>query len=539
MKLFGIGRIRSRLAAALQPSPMVLKPYTNRMPLRWRVAGGISVVLLTLLSLIYGFGYALTTPFMLKEFLAPLVPLACVAIWALPESKAEPSRALEVLFWAFFLATILWPNYLAVALPGLPWISAVRLIGLPMATVLLIRLSTSKDFNDQIRGSVSTIPAMGRFMAGFVAIQIFSVAISDHPISSADVVFDNQIGWTATFFIACYMFRRPGTAQLWVAAYCICAVLLCPLGIWESKLEHVPWADHVPKIFAVQDESVQRALAGARRLGIGDYRVEGPQSTSLGFAEFLALSIPFLLHYIGGPYRTIVRLLAIGAIVLIFYVILISHARLGVVGFFLATLLYLLIWSLRRWRRFKGGLLGPAIVAAYPTIFLAVIVASFFVGRIRNVVWGNSETAASNQGRIEQLKAGIPMLLTHPWGYGTGRGAEKLGWTDPGGVLTIDNYFLLVALDWGILGFIFYYGMIVMVIWYSARYGWLRTNERHPEHTLLFPAGVAMSVFIVIKTIFSQTHNHKLQFMIMGMICALIYRVRFGVPGDDAPAKEA
>ena len=36
VKILGFGGIRSRLVGAFQPSPMVLKPYANRMPVRGR-----------------------------------------------------------------------------------------------------------------------------------------------------------------------------------------------------------------------------------------------------------------------------------------------------------------------------------------------------------------------------------------------------------------------------------------------------------------------------------------------------------------------
>ena len=110
--------------------------------------------------------------------------------------------------------------------------------------------------------------------------------------------------------------------------------------------------------------------------------------------------------------------------------------------------------------------------------------------------------------------------------------ADVLHYTTPGGVVTIDTYFLALALDWGILGFLIYYGMILMVTWKAVRYGWTG-GARTREHGYLIPAGIALTEFFVIKTIFSQTHNHALVFIMMGMVAALIYRIRFGVPGDE------
>jgi len=283
---------------------------------------------------------------------------------------------------------------------------------------------------------------------------------------------------------------------------------------------------------------VQRVLAGSRRLG-EEYRVQGTQSTSLGFSEHLALATPFFLHFaLGDGYKLWTRVAAAVCLPLVFTVILSTQARLGVLGFMLGGLLYVGFWAMQRWRASRHSLVGPAVLAAYPAFFVAFITASFFVGRIRRMVWGSGETQASDEARREQLRLGIPKVLTHPWGYGTARGADELGYAGPSGIVTIDNYFLLVALDWGILGFIVYYGMIVMAVWASGRElvaGRLRTREQ----AWLIPVTIALIEFFVIKTIFSQTHNHKLEFMMLGMVCALLYRIKFGVPGEELPPKGA
>jgi hypothetical protein len=521
----------------VKPVPLVIRPYVAPVTGWRRRAGWVSLCLLAVGLLVYGFYYAITTPYLLKAFLAPFVPLAAFTVWALPESGATPTRSLNRLYWAFFLGTMLWPNYLALALPGLPWISVVRLLGLPLAIVLLVRVSTSKEFVGDVGSVVKSIPALGTFMAVFVAIQVLSIFVSSQPLNSVEQVFDNQISWTAIFFVSCFVFRERGTVERWAAWFCISSVLICVMCLWEIKLQHVPWAGHLPSFFPVNDPSVQHTLAGSRRLGTGDYRIEGNQSTSLGLAEFLALATPFFLHFVAGDFKFRTRAMAALSLPFVFFMILETHARLGMVGFFLSILIYLSVWSYEQWRSSKSNILGPAIMAAYPVFFVVFVAASFFVQRLKTLVWGNGETAASNEGRMEQIRDGIPLILKRPWGYGTGQGAEKLGFTDGAGTLTIDNYYLLVALDWGILGVIFYYGLVIMSAWAAGRNGWARKMPQR-EYTFLLPAGIALVEFFVIKSIFSQTFNHKLQFMIMGMIAAVIHRMRNGDSSAPVSAKK-
>lgn len=515
----------------------VLKPFSTEFAIGWRrYAAWLLMAGLIIVCLFYGFFYAITTPFMLKEFMAPLLPLAAIAVWALPDMKTAPTRTMNRLFFAFLVMAICWPNYLAIALPGLPWITSVRLVGFPLAFVLLLCLSISPEFRAQTLASVRSIPRLATFIAAFVAIQCFSILVSRHPFESLNAVIALQISWTAIFFVACYAMLTPGYAHKWAYILWMGAVFVCVLGLWEQKLGHVPWLNHIPSFLAVGDEYVQRILAGGRRLGIGDLRIQSIHSTSLGLAEFLALATPFIIHFmVADTYRPALRIAAGASIPLIFYVIILTQARLGSVGFFMACLLYLFAWAFGRWRHVKGTLIGPAVVMAYPVIFVAFMAATFFIGRLKKIVWGGGDAAYSNEGRMDQLRMGIPKVLARPWGYGADQGADALGYTNLAGTLTIDNYYLLIALDYGIVGFILYYGAILLTIYAAAKYG-LAAKMKDPEQALLIPLGISLSVFFVIKSIFSQTQNHALQFMLMGAVAALVFRAQYGATANTPRA---
>jgi hypothetical protein len=75
------------------------------------------------------------------------------------------------------------------------------------------------------------------------------------------------------------------------------------------------------------------------------------------------------------------------------------------------------------------------------------------------------------------------------------------------------------------LGFLLYYGALLLAAIYSMK---VSHFEPLPERelTMLIPVGISLAVFIVIKSVFSQTENHFIPFILMGMACALIYRIR-------------
>jgi len=220
-----------------------------------------------------------------------------------------------------------------------------------------------------------------------------------------------------------------------------------------------------------------------------------------------------------------VRLLALATGPLLLFVVIASGARLGMIGVCLTFLAYVLAWGGIRWRRVKGGLLGPAIVYAYPAFFAVFIAATILIGHLRRLVWGGGETEASTDARQTQYHMGWPKILSHPWGYGIGRGAEALGFHIPSGFLTIDTYYLTVVLEYGVLGFILYFGTFLWAIGHSTRFLLTPFEKRDREAGFLLAACICLMNFVTIKSVFSQQDNHPMVFMVLGMVVALVQRI--------------
>src|ERR1700743_921869 len=126
-----------------------LAPYHSVERRRVRNAIGVSVFMLFLF--IYGFYFSAFVPTYFAFFMLPVIALGFLVIWPLPDVNWAPTRTLEWFFYATFIGLIAWPNYLAIALPGLPWITVLRLTAFPMALLLLICLSMSHDFRTKMK----------------------------------------------------------------------------------------------------------------------------------------------------------------------------------------------------------------------------------------------------------------------------------------------------------------------------------------------------------------------------------------------------
>jgi O-Antigen ligase len=517
----------------------ILPPYYDEVGIKRRRLRRYSLLIgLLLFCFFYGFAFALFAPYLMVAFAIPLVIVTGLIIWALPDVQHPPLKLMDLLFFGFIVTIFAWPNYLALALPGLPWITVARFFSAPLAITLLVCLSVSQTFRSNLKAIFSAAPVIPIALGLFVLYQALSIALSNKPSYSINQFLNDQTSWTVIYVCSAFLFIKPGRAERWASLMWGLVVFLCLIGLIEHKLGHVPWAGHIPS-FLKMDTFVDNVVAGSTRITTGDHRVAAIFYNGLTFSEFLALTAPIVMHFASTERPRWIRVAAAATIPLMLVLVLLTQSRSGALGIGLASLLYVLAWAVMKRRR-DGGLIPTAIVAAYPALFAVAVASSVFIGKIRHKVWGGGEHTSSNQARVDQYARGIPMVLTHPFGHGIGRGGEALGFYLPNGVLTIDTFYLEIALDYGIVGFLIYYTIIYSGIFYAARSS-LR-SDRERETSLVIAAGLMLVNFSVINSVFSEQYNHPLVFAALGLVSALVYRIRLKAPAHsegDAPTLAA
>lgn len=156
-----------------------------------------------------------------------------------------------------------------------------------------------------------------------------------------------------------------------------------------------------------------------------------------------------------------------------------------------------------------------------------------FIGRLRNMFWGNGSEQSSTDARVAQLTIGLPKVLSHHQGYGIGMGGETLGFR-PFGRMTIDNYYLSIALEYGVIGFVIFYGMFAAAIYYCAS-ATAKHRFQSRNFGFLTAIGISLLTFVVIKSSFSEQDNHPLIFMMLGMAMALCARAQAEPQAEPIP----
>jgi hypothetical protein len=500
----------------------ILRPYVNpRHPARMiaRVAFPIG---LAVACLIYGFLFGLTAPFLLLPFAVPIVILVALAIWALPEQKSAPTMTMEIFFAGVLISLLVWPVYLAIAIPGLPWITLIRLTSFPMTFLFLISLSTSSRFRHELGSVLFSIRPLWICLAIFVSVQFLTLPLAKRVGEAVEAAIISQINWTTMLLVAMWVGSKPGRAELYTKLIVMLAAPMIIIALFETKTDAVLWINNVPSFLKIDDELAAQYMSTGVRHNMN--RVKAIYSNPLTFAEYLALTTPFLIHMAIQKYNIVARVAAVVMIPLFFHCVQMTDARLGNVGMLVSFLSYFLLWGLLQLRKNVRSLLAAAVVYAYPAMFAVVLVAVMTIHRLHVLVFGAAYVESSNAAREAQIRRGLPQILAQPWGHGANSAGEAV--SARGAFVTIDNYYLTLGLDYGVLGVGLFAAMFIMAMIVGTR-GLLedprRINDR--EKTLLLPLICSMAVFLVIKSVLSQIDNHALAFTLLGLLLGLGYRV--------------
>jgi len=508
---------------------IVLQPYTRAYSIKKTILGIVSAPILIISCLMYGFFFGLTAPTLTVAFVVPIFVITALIIWALPHQSKAPTFLIEFLYPFFFVALILWPNYVGISLHGLPWITIIRLIGLPLVILFLINLSVSISFRRRVFETITSIKLLWYFFVGFIFIQIVTIVTSRSPGASAQLVFNQQIYWTAIFAIGCAIFRDTRQIEKYMALLCILAVPIVLISFPESAEKHVLWMNKIPKILTIPDPSVKVILTPTFRAGTNFFRVRTTFSTSLEQAEYLSLLTPFLLYFGFSSKSVLFRIFSFALIPAIFIAIRLTDSRLGVVGMLVSILLYGVLWSIVRWRAHPRDLIAAATVYLYPIVFVTAIGVVLTSHRLRAMALGGDAQASSTAARESQLAMAIKGFKKAPWGWGAGQSGDAIGYP-PGQFVAIDNHFIVLLLEYGALGIIAWYGIFIVAIVQAARHSMSAQYAGRLEARLLAPLAIELTAFIIIKWVHGGNYTHPIDFMILGMVSALIYNLHHGSP---------
>lgn len=474
-------------------------------------------------SALTGVAVALLPPQLMFILAVPIIIALGVILWVLPDGGHVPESALATLLVAWIVANCLWPNYISLDLPGLPWINPPRIIVVALLAMSLIAFSMSSRMREEAATVLRAIPFLNYVFWVFWATTLLTIPLSYSPMFSINKWINNQIFWTFMFVLSAWLCVRPGVMGRIARVLTWSAILVSLEGIYEFSIEQVPWMNSIPSWLRVDETLLGAVLRSQARAGTELYRARGTFNVSLTFAEYLAIVYPFIIHMTINARGFVAKGLLMAGLAAVLAAMYLSGARSGMIGFFMSVLLYGGFAAFRYWRRQRQSLVGVSTMAMMPfaaTIFLAL---ALTWPRLHNMTFGGAQHNPSSEARAAQWAMGLPKFFSNPIGHGPGTGGNVLGYTNLGGFGTIDTYYVSLLLEYGLVGFIAFMLLFgAQLIWGLKMY----LIAEPGDESFAGPATIALLNFLVIKSVLSSEFNMPLAFVLLGFLFAIAVQQR-------------
>ena len=442
---------------------------------------------------------------------------AVVLLWVMPDLPLVSPQLIRRAFFVMMVADLIVPFYYMVQFSGLPWISARRVATFCLIVPFLVAVAASSDVRRQImeRGRASLLIFI--CAAGFLATAAVSILTSVGPSESFSAFVDAILSWYVPFFAMIYIARDKNDAVFLLKIVCLCAVFNTGAGVVEFFLKHRFFIDIFPKGMLATMIENNPTLATLLPRGVGDFRnglfrASSTFVTPLSFGEFEIILIPiglfFLVHREILFERVLGGVVAFGGIVGIFC----SGSRGGFVGVIASVAVFVAFYSIRQAMTNKASL-TPAIAAMVGFIGFGCVIALINLSHsFHDTVLGGAAQASSTDMRYMQWAAGIPAIKSNPiTGHGFAQGGQIIG-------MGQDSYILSLVLETGILGFVFFVGLLVLPVWYGLR-NYL--SDMSESGALAGALACSFIGFFMNRLVLSQKENHMLIFSLLAIVIVL------------------
>ena len=440
-------------------------------------------------------------------FLAPFLFLIFLFAPALPAVPRRYSRAILYLGVALLPA---WPVYLHLKLGPMPIITPTRLVFYALIGVWLYEMACVQWRRKQFFAAARRLWFFFALIVGLFALKVLSIPLAEGSTIAAKETFRQIIIWLLPFFaVLTYVQKRKQLDHI-ITLLLGAAAVVSLIAIGEFLTHRL-----LAELFAplMRDAEWLRIVLEEKSRD-GTFRAQSVHTHPLSLGEQLAMMIPLAMYKVYRPGHKKLRLIFFSILTLMILATLVANSRGALIGGVLAVAGTGFLMA-RQWLARPSALpfrpLAGMVIAAIMLLSPVILAAGYKL----TVGESGSKAARSSESRIEQIQYAWPKVMQRPvLGYGTGRSTRILGYY--GATLTIDNYYINLALEYGLPGPLIFLFAIGWMGWLGLRWGTTRPDDDMAGLYLAL-TGVAIS-FAVTRSILSITTNIELLMLLFAII---------------------
>ena len=445
-----------------------------------------------------------------------IIPAIVSTILFWPNASEYEGNFIVRLLCSYIVIFSIWPQFSAYKIPGLPAIEPQRILCATLLLTWSILLFTNRTarhlFIERIR--------IGKFpiacLLALYSTHFLVVLFNKDPLWSFFLAFRELTSIALVFAIPFLAVRNNADTSKLFSCITFGAAIVSIMAIIESLLKHNLFSSWVPISTGYAE------WATAERVRDGSYRVQATFDSPLLLVDYLVLVWPVALYTASNKLSQAMRIIGVTTSVLVPVALLRTGSRAALLVISIETIFILMLWIRKASRNRKAGGF-PYFVAI--ALFLSVLFAPLLLSNIKTYAGGrSSEEAMSTYARTVMVSRAIDDIgQGNIFGHGFGRSPSVIGIkTGPPGawIYVLDNYFVTIALDSGLLA----------LICYCSYWFWLLKNSLRTALSLSDePSRIASTVFlstcgfIIVKAISSQTQVFPLFYIITGTLIPLLH----------------
>lgn len=507
--------------AAMDRKSSRILPQYNSLHHRpwWKLLVLAFAILGVFLTMYTGFLVAVGGTLAFRFVGFPIAVMALLGIWLLPDVQKADQAPFWKLLSAYMFLMVAWPTYVAVAIPGLPWVTPPRLILAVMLVVMLTHFPQIAEARRKVVELVGYDKLAFRLYLLFMVMEVVVVPLSPAPVDVVSYEIMQTVLDLSAMIVAAWLFADiravPKLARVLVYA----GIFTFLVAILENFMQRPPWMGYLPSFFRVDSELLEVYMSPQARIGDGRYRVRATFGIVLYYSQYLGIVIPPLLYEMWRM-RGWKRALAILMIPLILQAVWFCNARTAFIAMFVSLFGYSGMIMIRMlFFRQKGDALKPGIMVALVMLGIAGMAGAIAGShRLQMYTIGGSQHAGSNAVRDQQWAGAWRAVRKNPIGVGMGIALPEVGAISNKGIAIVDSYYINLLVGVGPLGFIGFMGCLARIAWLGVM-----TFMRAKDDLEEWGGALALSMinFIISAYVISFADNNYLIFTIAVAVLAL------------------
>jgi hypothetical protein len=486
-----------------------------KIPNRQVFVGGIllfAIVLVAVFSGLIAGAYPPTFSVVLSGILG--VGVLLISALIVPSKTVAPERLMRGALSLLLFTWVVWPSFISYKFGPLPGVNPTRLIYWGLISFWIYWVIASGNLKHQVMAALFHHKLFLAALLSFPAWQLFASFIGQATYPSIYFTIKASAGGLLLFFAAISIIRTSDqveTALTWALTAALVVAVIGIVEVLRGSSPFVAFLPSDPEQMAALDWIIQDKSRG------GDYRISSTFAHPLTLGEYLLMCIPIAGYMAAIGSTRMRRVLALIYLPISAAAVYATHTRSTMIG--VGVLLIIIfaaigVGAIRKKANFNGAVAGALLLlfVSLGSIAVGTFAVNLAAGRDRG-------EQGSTNARLVQLDIGINELRKSPiYGFGPGMAVEKIGFLPGTKSLTIDNHYLSVALDTGLLGVAIYCLIFIFPIAIGLKLG---ISGHSPHHFMALATAVALIAFSFEKLVLSLTHNFDFAYILIAMTFVL------------------